>query len=196
MNYSGEMVHFCYKDFIILIKSTLNNILKIIFQKIKTKNTFLFERRMVDHYFLHCANAFIGINASGKTSVLKVVNLAMNIINNEPINHIEAKEILGKTNEIEYFIQSERLWEKSISSVKSKKYLTDFTSIEPIAVRSNNEMYLSDDVSFIIAHNKKYNASNDIKKSDANQSGMLEGTTPVYDAYVRLKKNLETSVDR
>nr|WP_318039256.1 hypothetical protein [uncultured Faecalibacillus sp.] len=151
---------------------------------------------MVDHYFLHCANAFIGINASGKTSVLKVVNLAMNIINNEPINHIEAKEILGKTNEIEYFIQSERLWEKSISSVKSKKYLTDFTSIEPIAVRSNNEMYLSDDVSFIIAHNKKYNASNDIKKSDANQSGMLEGTTPVYDAYVRLKKNLETSVDR
>lgn len=196
MNYSGEMVHFCYKDFIILIKSTLNNILKIIFQKIKTKNTFLFERRMVDHYFLHCANAFIGINASGKTSVLKVVNLAMNIINNEPINHIEAKEILGKTNEAEYFIQSERLWEKSISSVKSKKYLTDFTSIEPIAVRSNNEMYLSDDVSFIIAHNKKYNASNDIKKSDANQSGMLEGTTPVYDAYVRLKKNLETSVDR
>ena len=181
---------------------------------------------MVDHYFLHCANAFIGINASGKTSVLKVVNLAMNIINNEPINHIEAKEILGKTNEailciyffdnqekicclekiissiktktneIEYFIQSERLWEKSISSVKSKKYLTDFTGIEPIAVRSNNEMYLSDDVSFIIAHNKKYNASNDIKKSDANQSGMLEGTTPVYDAYVRLKKNLETSVDR
>lgn len=181
---------------------------------------------MVDHYFLHCPNAFIGINASGKTSVLKVVNLAMNIINNEPINHIEAKEILGKineailciyffddqekiccletiissiktkTNEIEYFIQSERLWEKSISSVKSKKYLTDFTSIEPIAVRSNNEMYLSDDVSFIIAHNKKYNASNDIKKSDANQSGMLEGTTPVYDAYVRLKKNLETSVDR
>ena len=139
--------------------------------------------RMIDHYYLHCANAFIGINASGKTSVLKVVNLAMNIINNEPINHIEAKEILGKTkeatlciyffdnqekiccletiisstktktNEIEYFIQSERLWEKSISSVKSKKYLTDFTGIEPIAVRSNNEMYLSDDVSFIIAHN-------------------------------------------
>ena len=151
-----------------------------------------FLYRMVDHYYLHCANAFIGINASGKTSVLKVVNLAMNIINNEPINHIEAKEILGKTNEailciyffdnqekiccletiissiktktneIEYFIQSERLWEKSISSVKSKKYLTDFTGIEPIAVRSNNEMYLSDDVSFIIAHNKKYNDSIEI----------------------------------
>lgn len=54
------------------------------------------------------------------------------------------------------------MWEKSISSVKSKKYLTDFTGIEPIAVRSNNEMYLSDDVSFIIAHNKKYNDSIEI----------------------------------
>ena len=37
---------------------------------------------------------------------------------------------------------------------------------------------------------------NDIKKSDAYQSGMLEGTTPVYDAYMRLKKNLETSIDK
>ena len=70
--------------------------------------------RMVDHYYLHCANAFIGINASGKTSVLKVVNLAMNIINNEPINHIEAKEILGKTNEailcIYFFDNQEKLF--------------------------------------------------------------------------------------
>ena len=35
-----------------------------------------------------------------------------------------------------------------------------------------------------------------LKKSDAYQSGMLEGTTPVYDAYMRLKKNLETSIDK
>ena len=31
---------------------------------------------------------------------------------------------------------------------------------------------------------------NDIKKSDAYQSGFLEGTTPAYEAYMRLKKNL------
>ena len=31
-------------------------------------------------YYLHTANAFIGINASGKTSVLKVINLALNIV--------------------------------------------------------------------------------------------------------------------
>lgn len=140
---------------------------------------------LVDNYYLHSACAFIGINASGKTSVLKVINLALSIVRNEPINHVESRSILGgaekaaictyfydnrkyiccletvitakkaKTGNYIYSILSERRWEKPISSVKSKKYLTDFTGIEPVAIRSGNEEYLSDDVSFIIAHNKK-----------------------------------------
>lgn len=143
--------------------------------------------RMVDNYYLHSACAFIGINASGKTSVLKVINLALSIVKNEPINHVESKSILGgtektticiyfyderkyiccletvitakrtKTGEYVYAIQSERLWEKPIASVKSKKYLTDFAEMAPVAVRDSNEAYLSDDVSFIIAYNKKMN---------------------------------------
>ena len=36
---------------------------------------------------------------------------------------------------------------------------------------------------------------NDIKKSDAYQSGFLEGATPAYEAYMRLKKNLATSIN-
>jgi len=142
---------------------------------------------LIDNYYLHSACAFIGINASGKTSVLKVINLALNIIKNEPINHVEAKTILGgsekaairtyfydkrkyiccletvitakkaKTGEYVYSILSERLWEKPIAGVKSKKYLTDFDGIEPVDTRNSNEAYLSDDVSFIIAHNKKVN---------------------------------------
>ena len=51
--------------------------------------------RLTDNYYLHSACAFIGINASGKTSVLKVISLALNIVKNEPINHVEAKSILG-----------------------------------------------------------------------------------------------------
>ena len=143
--------------------------------------------KLIDNYYLHSACAFIGINASGKTSVLKVINLALNIIKNEPINHVEAKTILGgsekaairtyfydkrkyiccletvitakkaKTGEYVYSILSERLWEKPIAGVKSKKYLTDFDGIEPVDTRDSNEAYLSDDVSFIIAHNKKVN---------------------------------------
>ena len=35
---------------------------------------------------------------------------------------------------------------------------------------------------------------NDIKKSDAYQSGFLEGTTPAYEAYLNLKKKLASSI--
>lgn len=144
------------------------------------------------NYYLHTACAFIGINASGKTSVLKVINLALNILRNEPINHVESRNILGaceramfkicfldkknnvyclktvitskkaKAGRYVYSIIEEKLWEKPISSVKSKKYLTDFTAISPIAVRNTEEAYLPDDVSFIIAHNKKANDKIDI----------------------------------
>ena len=145
-----------------------------------------------DNYYLHSACAFIGINASGKTSVLKFISLALNILNNNPINHVEEKSILGgtekatihtyfydkrshiccletvitskktKTGEYIYSILSESLWEKSIASVKSKKYLTDFTGMKPIEQRNKDEAYLSEDVSFIIAHNKKENETVEI----------------------------------
>lgn len=144
------------------------------------------------NYYLHTACAFIGINASGKTSVLKVINLALNILRNEPINHVESRNILGaceratfkicfldkknnvyclktvitsqkaKAGRYVYSIIEEKLWEKPISSVKSKKYLTDFTAISTIAVRNTEEAYLPDDVSFIIAHNKKANDKIDV----------------------------------
>lgn len=147
---------------------------------------------LYDNYYLNSTTAFIGINASGKTSVLKVINLALNILNNEPINHIETRTILGNTKQAKiytyfldkrnyvccleivifskknkigeyvYSISSESFWEKPIDSVKSKKYLTDFDGIEPVDSRSENEMFLSDDVSFIIAHNKKLNDSLDV----------------------------------
>lgn len=141
--------------------------------------------KMKDNYYLHSACAFIGINASGKTSVLKVIHLALSIVKNEPINHVEARTILGgakkatiriwfydnhdniccletaitsnkvKAEDYHYSILEEKLWEKSIAGVKSKKYLTDFSRMNPVAVRNNDESFLPDDVSMIIAHNKK-----------------------------------------
>ena len=35
---------------------------------------------------------------------------------------------------------------------------------------------------------------NDIKKSDAYQSGFLEGTTPTYEAYMQLKKSIAAAL--
>lgn len=152
----------------------------------------LFQLLTTPSIYLHTANAFIGINASGKTSVLKVIQMALCIVNNAPINHVDEKLILGeakraifriyfydasqkiycleteitskraKTGELVYSIVNEKLWEKPIIRVKSKRYLTDFTGVEPIAVRSENEMFLSEDVSFIIAHNKKTRDNLDI----------------------------------
>lgn len=138
-------------------------------------------------HYLHPACAFIGINASGKTSVLKVIQLTLGILRNEPINHLESKGILGggkqtticsyfydeqdsicllettiaaeksKTGEYAYKILSESMWKKPLASVKSKKYMTDFNGLKPVAYRTGEETYLPDDVSFIIAYNKKTN---------------------------------------
>lgn len=135
--------------------------------------------------YLHTANAFIGINASGKTSVLKVIHLALSILNNEPINHVDAKTILGGTasavfriyfidarqkiclleTEVTsrqsrtggwiYSIAGEKLWEKNLTAASSRKAFLDFTGTAPVAIRNEDEVFLSDDVSFIIAHNRQ-----------------------------------------
>lgn len=39
--------------------------------------------------------SFIGINASGKTTILKVISFVINMLNNEALNSIKSKEILN-----------------------------------------------------------------------------------------------------
>ena len=152
----------------------------------------LFRLSTKPSVYLHTANAFIGINASGKTSVLKAILLALSIVKNEPINHVDAKMILGgtdkavfricfydanqnvccleteitskktKAGDFVYSIVNEKLWEKPVDTAPSKKALMDFSQMEPVAIRNENEIFLSDDVSFIIAHNKRNKDSLDI----------------------------------
>lgn len=141
---------------------------------------------LFSNIYLNPSNAFIGINASGKTSVLKVLILALGIINNEPINHINTKDILGNTEKavlniyfysevneeicrletvitsknvkvegVVYQIDSESLWTKNIEEVTTRKAMLDFDGREPIIVRNEQESFLSDDVSIMIAYNKK-----------------------------------------
>ena len=145
----------------------------------------LHQFRSDSDFYLNCVEAMIGINASGKTSALKVVLLALNLLNNEPINHIQTKDILGQTPETtldmvfysdsdeicklrtiivpssghgqntQYAIKEETLWTKPAASVKTKKALLDFSGITPASVRSSDEMYLPGDTSFIIAYNRR-----------------------------------------
>ena len=70
---------------------------------------------MIENYYLHSACAFIGINASGKTSVLKSGQLSIkHYKKNEPINHAETKSILGgakkKTTICTYFYDKRNMF--------------------------------------------------------------------------------------
>lgn len=124
----------------------------------------------------------IGINASGKTSLLKVVTFALRMLNNEPINTIGCREILGNLSDRQvvfdiyfysandsvchlhtvigekgerYFIERERLETKAASKVKTKKSLFDFDKADSIRVRDGEEEFLLDDVSIVVASNKR-----------------------------------------
>ncbi len=46
--------------------------------------------------------SFIGINASGKTTILKLITFVCRMLNNEPVNSIEASEILDDLAENQY----------------------------------------------------------------------------------------------
>lgn len=59
---------------------------------------------LFSNVYLNFTNGFIGINASGKTSILKVILLCLKIVNNEPINHIECKSILGEAKSVTFNI--------------------------------------------------------------------------------------------
>ncbi len=141
---------------------------------------------LFSNVYMNSATGFIGINASGKTSVLKVILLALEIINNEPVNHIETRDILGDSKEVKlntyffsgkaneicrletiitsrkskldgisYGIVSESLWRKGVDEVTTRKAMLDFEGREPVMIRSSQEDFLPDDVSIMIAKNKK-----------------------------------------
>ena len=156
---------------------------------------------------------FAGINASGKTSVLKVILFAMDLLSSVPINQSRFKDILGKSKkvifdcyyyakdvsgsyicrikteiigkdklnyEFEYSIVNEEYWKKDISTVKTRKQLTDFTGIES-EVRSNDEKYLPSDVSIIIAFNKLFQSSlsyKDLMNYTDNNTIGVKGNVP------------------
>lgn len=136
--------------------------------------------------------SFIGINASGKTSILKVISFAIGMLNNKSINSFQSKEILDDLEEeqnvtfnayfynnsivyklqtsigkkinsvdgsIKYVINDEVLYSKEIRKIKTKKRIYDFDNSDVAVVRNRDEEYLMEDVSIIVALNKKQDAN-------------------------------------
>ena len=127
--------------------------------------------------------SFIGINASGKTTVLKLIAFVCRMLNNEPLNSIDCSGILDDLAVSEqvvfdtYFyaenktvnllhtvvvrendklvIKYETLKSKPVSKVDAKKTLFDFEGYEICLSRNINADFLLDDVSIMVAFNKK-----------------------------------------
>lgn len=139
------------------------------------------------------AISFIGLNASGKTTILKVVSFIMEMLNNTPITSISSKGVLldnlgigHRVTIIVYFYQNneinklwsviekeidsvdggerliisdEILWTKKIHTISTKKSVFDFKDEDIKTIRNRGEQYLLEDVSIIVALNKKRNTN-------------------------------------
>lgn len=70
-----------------------------------------------------------------------------------------------------------------VFSTHYPELLDEYDRNDSIYITRNRNGITVDNLSAILKRN-------DIKKSDAYQSGFLEGTTPVYEAYIRLKKSI------
>lgn len=144
--------------------------------------------------------SFTGINASGKTSVLKLITFVFGMLNNTPINSITCSEVLdgiadNNTVSFDTFffsetqnnksvhllntviakennklkIVSETLKSKDVSKIRTKKTLYDFSDIETNFTRDVNSEFLLDDVSIMVAFNKR-------NKESINYTDMLRYT--------------------
>lgn len=172
--------------------------------------------------YVNKAISFVGINASGKTTILKAISFVMKMLNNESLNNIKSKTILDDLDDNQqvvittYFydghdvnkletsivkeisdvdgsekliIKDEKLWSKDGAKIKMKKSLFDFAEVDLREKRDKNEQYLMEDVSIIVAENKKKNMSLFI-------SDMLEWTDHnILNVLGRFPKELLTFLD-
>lgn len=137
------------------------------------------------HIYQNNAISITGINAAGKTTLLKVLVFSMDMLKNTPINNASGHEILDgltadqqitfncyfyastehihylrtviRKENARYIIASEELKIRIICASMTKRSLYDFDNVQATIVRNNNEEYLLDDVSIMVAFNKRSN---------------------------------------
>ncbi len=134
--------------------------------------------------YVNTVEAFAGINASGKTTALKVVSFTSMLLRATPLSAEFVPQIMGEgintvfdidfyadskifhlTSEIikernqdgnpKIRIISERLWVKSVTTKINKSNLLDYDESKPARIRNNSDEYLPEDVSIMIAVNKQ-----------------------------------------
>lgn len=159
--------------------------------------------------------SFIGINASGKTSILKLITFVCRMLSNESINSIPYGEVLDGLNDGQqvtfdvYFyaedgtlnllhtiiersagrfvISDEYLKSKSCSKTKNKSNIFDFSNTNLALKRNNDEAFLLDDVSIMVAFNKSCKDSliimDMLHHTNVNQLSISEDCPPELIAF-------------
>ncbi len=126
--------------------------------------------------------SFMGINASGKTSILKVLSFILEFLNAEPISKITHSDIFENSEKVEfeiyfydneyiyklfteitpnktvvpnkeYIIINEKLWRKKSIKSLPKKNLFEFNN-DPYLIRDNDAVFLKNNISIVISVNK------------------------------------------
>lgn len=128
--------------------------------------------------------SIVGINASGKTSVLKLISFIARLVNGAPINNIDSRDILiGSDNvfiesifyndqvgvcklvtnikkevinelESRYIIAEEKLFIKNTKKIKTRRDILEFTKNDLYKERDNSAEFLQDDASIAISLSK------------------------------------------
>lgn len=140
--------------------------------------------RTFGNIFTNNVISIVGINAAGKTSLLKLISFVLAILNGKSINSIGSRDILTESkevrmevlfydkkygvcklysiikkaliNEVEerYIFSEESLWSKKISKIKSKKDFMNFEESTLLKQRDNNAEFLQDDTSIAMSISK------------------------------------------
>lgn len=132
--------------------------------------------------FLNNVISVVGKNASGKTSLLKVVSFILEFLNGESLNSVDTKDILGmeevffelifyddkdnvynlstKVNLISdgiinrYVISEEILYKKKTTQIRTKKDMVQYDESDIILKRNEDAEFLKDDISIVLSINK------------------------------------------
>lgn len=134
--------------------------------------------------YINTVEAFAGINASGKTTALKVISFTNLLLSATPLSVEYMPEILGEgintVFDIDFYVDgkiyhlkseiikeknhdgnpklhiiSESLWVKQATTKINKSNLLDYNENKPVRVRNNSDEYLSEEISIMIAVNKQ-----------------------------------------
>ncbi|MBE5847944.1 MAG: ATP-binding protein [Lachnospiraceae bacterium] len=138
-----------------------------------------------DRIYTNNIISVVGINASGKTSLLKLISFSLELINGQSLNNIINRDVLSESKkvnlEITFFdeehgvcklqseivsaqnnnleqrlvFSNEQIWAKKISKVKSKKDIVAFGESDLFKERDDQAEFLQDDTSIVISISKK-----------------------------------------